>query len=49
MAGAPLVPYSYSVTGPLAGGFVGGNYQIDRFVAGFLQVIDDPQLALRHT
>ena len=33
-AGAPLAPYSYSVNGPFAGIFVGGNYQFDRFVVG---------------
>ena len=34
VAGVPLAPYSYSVTGPFAGGFVGGNYQFNQFVAG---------------
>ena len=29
-----MTPYSYSVTGPFAGGFVGGNYQFDQFVVG---------------
>ena len=33
-AGAPLAPYSYGVTGPFAGGFVGGNYQFNHFVVG---------------
>jgi outer membrane immunogenic protein len=28
------VPYSYNVNGPIAGGFVGGNYQIGTFVLG---------------
>src|SRR5579862_8809417 len=28
------VPYSYNVEGPLAGGFVGGNYQINQIVIG---------------
>jgi outer membrane immunogenic protein len=28
------MPYDYSVTGPFAGIFVGGNYQVDRFVLG---------------
>jgi len=32
--GASPAPYSYSVTGPFAGAFVGGNYQFNRFVAG---------------
>ena len=33
-AGVPLAPYSTGVTGPFAGGFVGGNYQFDHVVAG---------------
>ena len=33
-AGAVLTPYDYSVTGPFAGSFVGGNYQFNRFVLG---------------
>jgi len=33
-AGVPLAPYRYSVTGPFAGGFIGGNYQFNQFVAG---------------
>jgi outer membrane immunogenic protein len=33
-AGAPLAPYSYDVNGPIAGGFIGGNYQINQFVLG---------------
>ena len=33
-SGALLTPYSYSVTGPFAGSFIGGNYQYDRFVLG---------------
>ena len=33
-SGAVLTPYSYSVTGPFAGIFVGGNYQFNRFVLG---------------
>ena len=32
--GGILAPYSYSVTGPFAGGFVGANYQFDQIVAG---------------
>jgi outer membrane immunogenic protein len=28
------VPYSYNVDGPLAGGFIGGNYQINQIVVG---------------
>jgi outer membrane immunogenic protein len=28
------VPYSYNVNGPIAGGFVGGNYQMGTFVVG---------------
>ena len=32
--GAPLTPYSYRVDGPVAGLFVGGNYQIDKIVLG---------------
>ncbi len=32
--GNPLTPYSYSVTGPFAGGFVGANYQFNQFVVG---------------
>jgi opacity protein-like surface antigen len=33
-AGAPLAPYSYDVSGPLAGVFAGGNYQFSRLVIG---------------
>jgi opacity protein-like surface antigen len=33
-AGIPLAPYSYNVAGPFAGAFIGGNYQLDRFVVG---------------
>ncbi len=33
-AGVPLTPYSYGVNGPLAGAFIGGNYQFNRFVVG---------------
>ena len=33
-SGALLSPYSYSVTGPFAGIFIGGNYQFNRFVLG---------------
>jgi outer membrane immunogenic protein len=33
-AGLPLGPYSYNVTGPFAGAFIGGDYQFDRFVVG---------------
>ena len=32
--GVPLTPYSYGVNGPLAGLFVGGNYQFNKFVLG---------------
>ena len=32
--GVPLAPYSYGVEGPFAGGFIGGNYQFNRFVVG---------------
>ena len=32
--GNPLAPYSYSVQGPVAGLFTGGNYQINKFVLG---------------
>ena len=32
--GVPLTPYSYGVKGPLAGLFVGGNYQVSKFVVG---------------
>src|SRR5487761_1731707 len=32
--GAFPVPYSYDVDGPLAGGFLGANYQINQFVIG---------------
>ena len=32
--GGILAPYSYSVTGPFAGSFVGANYQFDQIVAG---------------
>jgi opacity protein-like surface antigen len=31
---AGAMPYEYSVTGPFAGFFVGGNYQFNRFVLG---------------
>jgi outer membrane immunogenic protein len=30
----PLAPYSYRVNGPVAGLFVGGNYQINKIVLG---------------
>jgi opacity protein-like surface antigen/outer membrane receptor protein involved in Fe transport len=33
-AGVPLAPYSYGVNGPFAGGFIGGNYQFNKFVVG---------------
>jgi len=33
-AGVPLTPYSYGVNGPLAGAFIGGNYQFNQFVVG---------------
>ena len=33
-SGAFLTPYSHRVTGPFAGGFIGGNYQFNRFVLG---------------
>ena len=33
-AGFFPVPYSFNVHGPLAGGFVGGNYQLGTFVVG---------------
>ena len=33
--GALLTQFSYSVKGPFAGLFVGGNYQVSKFVAGF--------------
>ena len=32
--GTPLTPYSYRVNGPVAGLFVGGNYQINKIVLG---------------
>ena len=32
--GAPLTPYSYRVNGPVAGLFVGGNYQMNKIVLG---------------
>ena len=32
--GAPLTSYSYRVSGPVAGLFVGGNYQLNRIVLG---------------
>jgi outer membrane immunogenic protein len=28
------IPYSFNVNGPIAGGFVGGNYQMSQFVFG---------------
>jgi opacity protein-like surface antigen len=34
VSGAPLAPYHFSANGPFAGGFVGGNYQYNRFVIG---------------
>ncbi len=34
IAGAPLATYSFNSNGPLAGGFIGGNYQINQFVLG---------------
>jgi outer membrane immunogenic protein len=33
-SGALLTPYSYSVTGPFSGIFIGGNYQLNQFVLG---------------
>jgi outer membrane immunogenic protein len=33
-ADASLAPYSYGVSGPLAGLFVGGNYQLNKWVIG---------------
>jgi outer membrane immunogenic protein len=33
-SGAFSTPYSYSITGPFAGIFIGGNYQFNRFVLG---------------
>ena len=33
--GALLTQFSYGVKGPFAGLFVGGNYQVSKFVAGF--------------
>jgi opacity protein-like surface antigen len=33
-AGAPLTPYNYRVNGPVAGLFVGGNYQWNKVVLG---------------
>ena len=33
-AGIPFTPYSYGVNGPLAGLFIGGNYQFHKFVVG---------------
>ena len=33
-AAIPLTPYSYGVNGPLAGLFIGGNYQFHKFVVG---------------
>jgi outer membrane immunogenic protein len=33
-AGIPLTAYSYGVNGPLAGVFIGGNYQFHKFVVG---------------
>jgi outer membrane immunogenic protein len=32
--GVPLAPYSYRVDGPVAGLFVGGNYQMNKIVLG---------------
>ena len=32
--GAPLTPFSYRVDGPVAGLFVGGNYQVNKIVLG---------------
>ena len=34
VTGAPLTSYNYRVSGPLAGPFVGGNYQLNRLVLG---------------
>jgi outer membrane immunogenic protein len=33
-AGLPQAPYSFNVPGPIAGGFVGGNYQMGVLVLG---------------
>ena len=33
-AGISLAPYSYNVNGPIAGIFIGGNYQFDKLVVG---------------
>src|SRR5258708_12013827 len=32
--GFASVPYSFNVNGPIAGGFVGGNYQMGQYVFG---------------
>ena len=34
LSGTPLTPFSYRVNGPVAGLFVGGNYQINKIVLG---------------
>jgi outer membrane immunogenic protein len=34
VAGVPLTPYNYRANGPLAGLFIGGNYQFNKFVVG---------------
>jgi outer membrane immunogenic protein len=33
-SGSSPVPYSFNVNGPIAGGFVGGNYQMGQYVFG---------------
>ena len=34
VVGSPLAPFSYRVNGPVAGLFLGGNYQINKIVLG---------------
>jgi outer membrane immunogenic protein len=34
VSGLGTIPYSFNVHGPIAGGFVGGNYQMGQFVFG---------------
>jgi outer membrane immunogenic protein len=34
VSGLGTIPYSFNVNGPIAGGFIGGNYQMGQFVFG---------------
>ena len=40
--GTPFTGYNYRVSGPLAGLFVGGNYQFNRIVLGLKAIGNGP-------